>query len=789
MENRIVRSDLEMPFRTKVSFAKVFEHWEKLARSEDSLQQQEALQILRNIEHATELRKPFDDISLLDKYEKEIGLLLSALFPEALQLNEIKAATLPFQQVFFNMTERFKKIMSGAGDQFEFKIHGFTDDLFYMMSSTFVLNMLYGAGVHISRPYIFDVPDINTGIVRTYRGFFNADFSEVKATANSPKLTDQEINQLLDNANDINLWKRIIPPNSFELHGFGLLTIFDITTDQALSAMKYNLIKKDALKSKEIMQEMELSLRKLLNVGDLKIGMVLSYGDRVKSMKRHSWNSLVMEQKESLAQEDLFCSYSFEHLYKEKRFLSIPDLDAMDASRSPLFKGLMQTKIKSYLITPMIYDDEVIGFLELGSETPRALNALAEHHLEEIVPLFSIALRRGWDEYETQLEAIIKEECTAIHPSVEWRFMKAAANLYASREQSKDGEMEQIVFDNVYPLFGQMDIKGSSKYRDEAIQADLVTQLEMAIAILQKAADQEKLLVYEQLKFSLEEHLGRIGGRLNAGDEAEILDLLRREIDPILDHLADVDGLKRVVADYRKRIDEKVGMIYEQRRIYEDTVHKINEHISTYLEKAQATAQRMFPHYFERYKTDGVEYNIYIGQSLVQNRQYQPLFLKNLRIWQLVTTCEIEQQLYQAQQDLEVPLRVASLILVQDKPLDIKFRLDEKQFDVDGAYNARYEIVKKRIDKAHIKGTTERLTQPGKIAIVYSTEGEKREYQKYLDFLRSKSFILPRIEDLELEELQGASGLRALRVEVNFENANDQSMAEEIEALMDEIQS
>jgi hypothetical protein len=244
-----------------------------------------------------------------------------------------------------------------------------------------------------------------------------------------------------------------------------------------------------------------------------------------------------------------------------------------------------------------------------------------------------------------------------------------------------------------------------------------------------------------------------------------------------------------MVADYRKRIDEKVGMIYEQRRIYEDTVHKINEHVSTYLEKAQATAQRMFPHYFERYKTDGVEYNIYIGQSLVQNRQYQPLFLKNLRIWQLVTTCEIEQQLYQAQQDLEVPLQVASLILVQDKPLDIKFRLDEKQFDVDGAYNARYEIVKKRIDKAHIKGTTERLTQPGKIAIVYSTEGEKREYQKYLDFLGSKSFISPKIEDLELEELQGASGLRALRVEVNFENANDQSMAEEIEALMDEIQS
>ena len=41
--------------------------------------------------------------------------------------------------------------------------------------------------------------------------------------------------------------------------------------------------------------------------------------------------------------------------------------------------------------------------------------------------------------------------------------------------------------------------------------------------------------------------------------------------------------------------------------------------------------------------------------------------------------------------------------------MTISFRMDEKQFDVDGTYNARYEIVKKRVDKAYIKGTTERV--------------------------------------------------------------------------------
>ena len=74
---------------------------------------------------------------------------------------------------------------------------------------------------------------------------------------------------------------------------------------------------------------------------------------------------------------------------------------------------------------------------------------------------------------------------------------------------------------------------------------------------------------------------------------------------------------------------------------------------------------------------------------------------------------------------------------------------------MDGAYNIRYEIVKKRIDKAHIKDTNERLTQPGKIAIVYSQAKDAAEYTEYIEFLQNKSLLKPGIEDHDLEELQG----------------------------------
>ena len=105
-------------------------------------------------------------------------------------------------------------------------------------------------------------------------------------------------------------------------------------------------------------------------------------------------------------------------------------------------------------------------------------------------------------------------------------------------------------------------------------------------------------------------------------------------------------------------------------------------------------------------------------------------------------------------------------MLVHDQPLSIRFRPDEKQFDVDGAYDIRYEIVKKRIDKAHIKNSGERLTQPGKIAIVYNQVKIEDEYTRYFDYLRSKGLITGKVEMLELEELPGATGLKAMRIEI-----------------------
>jgi hypothetical protein len=105
---------------------------------------------------------------------------------------------------------------------------------------------------------------------------------------------------------------------------------------------------------------------------------------------------------------------------------------------------------------------------------------------------------------------------------------------------------------------------------------------------------------------------------------------------------------------------------------------------------------------------------------------------------------------------------------VHARPIDITFRNDERRFDVEGAYNIRYEVIKKRIDKVLIKDTRERLTQPGKIAIVYFNQQEAQEYIDYIRTLQQQGLLDDSLEYLELEELQGVNRLKALRVGVKY---------------------
>ncbi len=762
----------DLPFKVKFNFAKMFEYWEKLADSKIEEVASYANKTLKKLNRVKVLKKSFEDEAIIDKYEKEIRLLLSPVFPELTTKNEIKAASIPFKPILFNLSERLENIYNAAGMEQNFSMRVMNHDMMYINACVFILNFRYGAGINYNESLYIDLKDQKTGLMKHYRVLVNGDFSNFEPNKNFKPLSDEEIQQLKDNFDDIELWKEKIPPNSFEYDGFALMSLIDVTNEEAISALKYDLLKKDALHSPEILERIRFQLASMLGNPKIKLGFTAFDKDRnqLKSLAYGFWNSIILSDKDCSNADDAFCNYSYSHIFKDKESLAASHFQ-LDENMigNPLVEKLVKMNLKSYIAIPLMIENEIIGHMELGSEDSKVLDSVVTKKLEQIAPLFATALERSIEELETQLEAIIQEKCTAIHPSVTWRFMEAAEKLLHQRRIDGSNEMEEISFPEVYPLYGQSDIKGSSTARNAAIQKDMIQQLNQARKVLDLAIKNNPLPIYQDFNFRIKKHIKILKKGLGAGDEISILDFLKREIYPVFRHLNKQNGeLKKTVKNYMDSLDESLGVIYDKRKDYEDSVSRINNNIAEYVDKAQEEAQKMFPHYFEKYKTDGVEHNIYIGQSMVSNREFDPIFLANLRLWQLMMICEVENAHERLKPSLKVPLDICSLILIHNNPITIRFQQEDKHFDVDGAYNVRYEIIKKRIDKAYINGTTERLTQPGKIAIVYSQESEAREYIKYLEYLQSINYIGPNIEWLDLQELQGVSGMKALRADVVF---------------------
>jgi hypothetical protein len=391
-----------------------------------------------------------------------------------------------------------------------------------------------------------------------------------------------------------------------------------------------------------------------------------------------------------------------------------------------------------------------------------------------------VALNRSLEQLNQRIQTVIKEECTAIHPSVEWRFQKAALNYIQGKEEGVSG-LEPIVFEQVYPLFGVSDIRMSSDHRNEAIQADLIEHFQLVKEILQLTHEHRQLPILASLSHRIDKQIKGLEVGLQAGDESTKLHFIQQVIEPIFDHLGTFGPLvQEKITAYRAALDSQTGTIYRSRRKFEESLKLINETIATFLEQEEDKAQGYFPHYFEKRKTDGVEHTIYIGASMVEDGKFCPMYLRNLRLWQLMVMCEVVRLTEARKGELTVPLETTHLILVQDSPLSIRFSPDERHFEVEGAYDIRHEIIKKRIDKALIKGTSERLTQPGQIAIVYSNRQEASEYLEYIEYLQAAGYLRNEMEDVELQELQGAQGLNALRVTVDMEvhRTDDQSLPE-----------
>ncbi|KAA5828021.1 GAF domain-containing protein [Algibacter amylolyticus] len=788
-----INNNIESPFKLQVSFNKYLEHYEALAKSSDAFVVAKANHILDVAAQYPELKQGFSDTSILDSRSKEIQLILQDAFSPLLTKNEIKTASVPLHNLIFNASERFQTIIETAGKDFDLQIKNLPEDDTYILACTIVLNFCYGYNINFKRPFYYEIPDAD-GILHYYKITYNADFCEITPNEGAKVITEADYNELLDNFENIALWKEKFPPNSYTFKGFVISNIFDVTDDQSISNIKSSLIGDEKRKNESFMEGFHEIFRSLLRLKDIKVGFsIYNKEDQVfERVYGAGVKSYLLGDRDNEKCTDALCSWSYNRLLRENKYFSISDVDTMfekAKGRAPHITSLHEQDIKSAIFAPIANKEGLMGIIEIVSGKPRVLNSVNANKLADVMPFIVSAVERSKNEEENLIEAIIQKECTSIHSSVHWRFKKEAKNFINAELKGEEASFKKIAFENVYPLYGQIDIKGSSEARNTATSLDLSLQLNAVKNIFVRISKTQSLPIYEQFIYQIDEYLKGLETHFQVDSEQQISEFFKQDIDPLLKHIYTNDDFKEEIDAYFNSIDDKVNVLYKHRKDYDKTISKINKEMASLLDKKQVEAQLMYPHYFERFKTDGVEHNMYIGESITKEDSFSPIYLYNLRLWQLQVMCEMENAYYQMQSKFPVALDVASMILVFNQPLSISFRMDEKQFDVDGTYNARYEIVKKRVDKAYIKGTTERVTQKGKISIVYSQKQDEIEYLRYIKFLQSKHYLDTDIEIVELEDLQAVTGLKAIRVCVLYHKNEADKSFYSYDDLMKEIKA
>ncbi len=457
------------------------------------------------------------------------------------------------------------------------------------------------------------------------------------------------------------------------------------------------------------------------------------------------------------AVEDLQGS-AFLQATERREVVNVPDLSLACATQSE--RDLLAQGARSLLLIPLVMRSvrlgesatQMVGLVGLASPQPYAFDQADCCRATTLMPALTAAMRHS-----------VQDRFTNIHPAVRWRFEQEAERISLGLPPAP------IVFERVYPLYGISDIRGSSDERNRAIQTDLLTQFRLALAVVEASEEAVSNALVRQLAFDLADHIAALESGVTVDSEVTLLRYLQGEVEVHFAYFAQHSTeAEAAIAQYSANLDPDHGCVYATRAVYDQTIGHINGLLRDTWNQWQQSMQAITPHYCDLEATDGIDHMIYAGQAI--DPKFTEFQLKALRYEQLRAVCDCARKAFLLKATYDTDMTITHLVLVQGFTVDICHDdTTERLFDVRGTRDTRYEIVKKRIDKARDGETGDRITQPGMLTVVYSTSEEWQEYQRYLRYLHREGLVDSDIEQGTVEPLQGVSGLKFARVRVNPE--------------------
>lgn len=782
MESTLLRtanpvSELYSPVPSVVSFAPYINFLKKQLATADGMKANFYRFIIRKFEQHPILLNPIEDLMILGEYNELLRMVDATIFPLVYdEEDNLFALTPPMTFEMFYFSKAMYNTIVDKKTGFIKELHkSFSKEFFRSRKEHFLYNFIleefYGIQYEFDHSMVFPLWDEDTSLMRYYNVKIDRRFIQITNNGVLPVLDPKKIIELRSGAIQASELRELIPAELFSLEGFAILNVFDITPQQSIEQIRNTVLGINELNENEVFDYIKSSLKTLLQENDLEIGLLpfLKVNDQFVIDEEISNRSILLKSGCDCNADDNSYTQIAEAYEQNPKPIILTNITEDVVKETPMVEMLYKSGIRSYLVMPLFNNGQILGLIEIASRRPGVINSLFISRLEPARHLLGQVLQHNIAVFKNKMEQTIREKFTSLQPSVEWKFNEVAWNFLQTSGNDAKADIENVVFKDVYPIYGAIDIRNSSIERNVAIQKDHLRQLEILQTTLKELRQHIEIALLDEMIFKCIKWHNEISEVLTAEDELKITDFFVNDVTPLLNHFKkNHHKSSSIVLNYFNKSEIYKGVIHHNRDEYQESVDLINSKLIQYMNKEKHILQKSYPNYFEKYKTDGIEYNIYIGQSIAPDKPFDMLYLKNLRLWQLSSMATITRMTHNMLPQMKVKLHTTQLILIHSNPIDISFRRDERRFDVEGSYNIRYEIMKKRIDKVHTS-TGERLTQPGKIALVYSNQKEVQEYQKFIEYLQDQHILHDDLEYLELEEVQGLYGLRALRVSVIIE--------------------
>lgn len=772
--NEFFTQDIE----TVPSFGPFINYLKKGARDEQTMRREFFQFVLEKFENQP-AENAIIQLDNIAKYEEQLELVYASLLPPTADENDVMWAmgTPLFPRVFYCtnavhkmlMEKKSGKLQSAMIEQNKEVIRKQALSLIY----SFILEKLYNFKSILRNEMIRSFIDPETGLSKYYKIHIDTRFIDVHVKGDLPELNFDVFQPHFQDDAGLEMLEKTLPLSLFSAEGFSIITLIDATEYYTIENIKNSLLNREADEDYSWYDNVIQSLKTLVGNSAIEFGLLpmLKVNNKLIFNDENCLDSVLIGNARAFGVAESTYLSMAENYSANPKLYFFKTITKEDEERQLFLKILKLNGIQSYAMVPVFYNQHLAGVLEVHSKKEHLLDERVLARLEPAIPLLAQLLQNQIDEFSNRIDLVIKEKFTSVQPAVQWKFNEVSWHYLRDKHLKKTkAEIEPIYFKDVFPLYGAIDIRNSTVARNYALRRDLQNQFRFLSETLTALKQRINLSLLDEKIFKCKKWERTVADFLTTSDELKLNDFFDREINTFLSYFKDNHPeTLPIVNRYFEAIDEQQGIVYENRRKLESSMQLINAAVNNYLEMFKVELQNAYPCYFEKFRTDGIEYDIYIGQSIAPENPFNLLYLNNLRLWQLTSMAAIAKLTHALLPQMPEQLQTTQLIFAHGSPIDISFRNDERRFDVEGAYNIRYQVIKKRIDKVHIKDSQERLTQPAKIALVYFNRSDAEEYIKYINYLREQHVLADDMEQLELEELQGINGLQALRVGVNLD--------------------